>query len=100
MNKNIVIAAAIFALSVPAFAQDNSTASTVIAAQPAGEEAASPLNLIAQAQTKLKQLGLYAGDVTGFRTNQTTRAIRAFQRAHNLHVNGDLNDETRTALGL
>lgn len=99
MNKSIVIAAAIFALSAPAYAQDNSTASTVIAATPASEDGAQ-LNLIGRVQTKLKEMGLYAGEITGVRTNQTTRAIRAFQRAHNLHVNGDLNDETRTALGL
>ncbi len=99
MNKSIVIVAAILALSAPARAQQQDTAS-VIAAAPAGEQSIAPLGLIAQVQTKLKQLGLYAGEITGVRTNQTTRAIRAFQRAHNLHVNGDLNDETRAALGV
>lgn len=98
MNKSIVIAAAILALSAPAYAQQDS--SSVIAAAPASEQAVAPLNLIGQVQTKLKQAGLYGGEITGVRTNQTTRAIRAFQRAHNLHVNGDLNEETRAALGV
>lgn len=99
MNKSIVIAAAILALTAPAYAQQQD-GSSVIAAAPASEQTGAQLNLIGLVQTKLKEAGLYSGEITGVRTNQTTRAIRAFQRAHNLHVNGDLNDETRTALGV
>ena len=97
MNKSIVIAAAILALTAPAYAQQDS--SSVIAATPASIDT-TQLNLIGRVQTKLKEAGLYSGEITGARTNQTTRASRAFQRAHNLHVNGDLNEETRAALGV
>lgn len=90
--KTRIIAAvmiAAFAMGEPAFAQ--------AAAPPAAE---SPLNQVALAQTKLKELGLYSGAINGIRTVATKRAIRRFQAQHNLSASGALTPETISALGI
>ena len=96
MNKLITVAAVAIMLSLPAQAQD---ASVMAGAQPAAS-AEAQTSLIGRAQAKLRQEGLYAGAVSGFRNNATTRAIRRFQRTHSLRITGTLTPETRTALGI
>lgn len=92
--KKLIIAFAASALmltATPVFADPSTTAS---------EQSSTQLSAMAQAQAKLKELGLYDGEISGVRTTATARAIRRFQRAHNLQVDGTLNDATKTAMGL
>ncbi|MDD2680008.1 MAG: peptidoglycan-binding domain-containing protein [Candidatus Omnitrophica bacterium] len=49
-------------------------------------------------QTALKNAGFYQGKIDGRRGQQTREAIKAFQRAHNLKVNGRVTKKTWTAL--
>jgi peptidoglycan hydrolase-like protein with peptidoglycan-binding domain len=52
------------------------------------------------AQRQLKNDGYYTGSVDGVDGAMTREAIRHYQRDHNLKRNGELNRETREALGL
>ena len=53
---------------------------------------------IADAQMKLKALGLYSGEVTGNAGEKTVAAIRAFQKKYNLTVDGVLGKNTMAKL--
>lgn len=55
-----------------------------------GETSAS----IKEVQEVLKSLGLYQGATNGTFGNQTERAVRDYQRAHNLSVTGRLDQAT------
>lgn len=55
-----------------------------------GETSAS----IKEVQDVLKSLGLYQGAVNGTFGNQTERAVRDYQRTHNLSVTGKLDRAT------
>lgn len=57
-------------------------------------------HLYRAAQEKLKADNLYTGPINGRRTDATIQAIRAFQTQHHLSVNGQLDRETRRALGV
>jgi hypothetical protein len=54
---------------------------------------------VAAAQTLLKKRGHDPGPIDGILGPRTAAAIRAFQRAEHLSVDGSLNAETRDALG-
>lgn len=47
-----------------------------------------------QVQTALKNAGFYQGAVDGKLGKKTRRAIRAFQRANNLHADGKVGSKT------
>jgi len=49
---------------------------------------------IKQAQTKLKELGLYSGKIDGKRGPGTIAAIKAFQRKRQIFESGELNTST------
>jgi len=66
----------------------------------ASTAASSGQSLYARAQTKLKADNLYRGAINGRRTEATIRAIRNFQGAHHLTVNGRLDAPTQQALGV
>lgn len=51
-----------------------------------------------EAQVALSRLGFSCGSIDGIPGAQTEGALRAFQRSHELHVNGQLNAETKRAL--
>ena len=54
---------------------------------------------VAGVQIALRQQGLYGGSVDGVQGPRTVRAIRAFQRRHDLAVDGIVGPRTRAALG-
>jgi hypothetical protein len=54
---------------------------------------------VAGVQIALRQHGLYGGSVDGVQGPKTLRAIRAFQRRHDLAVDGLVGPRTRAALG-
>ncbi len=49
---------------------------------------------IKDVQTALKNAGLYDGNVDGRMGKQTRKAIKEFQKAHNLKINGKVNKKT------
>ena len=51
-------------------------------------------------QQKLKDLGLYKGNVDGIYGPKTALAVRAYQKAKGLTVDGDAGKQTLGALGL
>lgn len=90
MKASFLTAAAIFAalsFTTPsiAFAQEAPAAS-------------SELNQVARAQTKLAELTIYRGEVTGRMNRATQRAIETFQLRNNLEPTGTLTPETLSLL--
>jgi peptidoglycan hydrolase-like protein with peptidoglycan-binding domain len=55
---------------------------------------------VRSAQTQLKNDGFYKGAIDGIDGPMTHAAIRKFQHSNNLAVNGRLDSQTRTQLGL
>src|SRR5258707_15366993 len=51
-------------------------------------------------QQRLKDRGFYYGDVDGQRGAECSAAIRRYQIRYGLKVNGELNQETLSCLGL
>lgn len=49
-------------------------------------------------QSKLKELGYYSGEITGTVNEATVSAIRAFQKAKGLYVDGKAGEKTLAAL--
>ncbi len=62
------------------------------AAKPAQPAAKWTADQIKEAQEGLKRAKVYNGPVNGVLDAATRRAIRAYQRAHKLTVNGELSD--------
>jgi peptidoglycan hydrolase-like protein with peptidoglycan-binding domain len=59
-----------------------------------------PDQVIANVQRALKELGYYAGGITGSLGSTTRAAIAAFQQDNGLDVTGAIDPETVAALGL
>ena len=51
-------------------------------------------------QEQLARDGYYKGDIDGVAGSRTYYAIRAYQRDHNLHVDGEVSDELLQQMGL
>ena len=56
--------------------------------------------LISQVQRNLAREGYYKGAIDGEIGPRTYYAIRAYQRSHNLRVDGAINDQLRSRMGL
>lgn len=57
-------------------------------------------NEVKEIQQKLKNWGYYDGDVDGIFGSKTLEAVKYFQKANNLKVDGIVGDETLKALGI
>jgi peptidoglycan hydrolase-like protein with peptidoglycan-binding domain len=68
------------------------------AAKPAQPAAKWTADQIKEAQEGLKRAKVYNGPVDGVLNAATRRAIRAYQRAHKLPVNGELSDSLLSML--
>ena len=55
---------------------------------------------VSSAQRRLRDKGLYKGDVTGNMTAETRSAIREYQKNSNLNVTGRLDQATLSSLGV
>lgn len=100
MNR-LLVAALVALLAVPSFAVQTPNSST-----PKGDDSNAarvrkrgPIfratkDQIKQAQTLLKQRGLYGGDVTGKLDAGTRDALRKYQEAEKIKVTGTLNRNT------
>jgi peptidoglycan hydrolase-like protein with peptidoglycan-binding domain len=59
-----------------------------------------PRNLVREVQSRLVALGFDPGPVDGVYGPQTRQGIIAFQKAHNLQVDGKISNKLIGALGL
>lgn len=67
---------------------------------PRGEAPFVDSTTLRQVQQTLHSRGFHPGPIDGVMGSGTQRALRAFQRAENLDVTGQLNSRTLVALGL
>jgi len=57
-----------------------------------------PANEVSGLQARLKNLGIYFGEMNGEMNEETIEAIREFQRRKELEQTGDFNEDTRSQL--
>ena len=74
-------------------------AAVIAALALAGPASALTNPQIAGLQVALRAWGLYVGQIDGIAGPQTSRAVRIFQRRHDLRVDGVAGPQTRRALG-
>lgn len=89
--------AALLAFSVPAAAQNTNSAAgggKTNAAKNRGPVFRATKEQIKQAQTILKQRGLYAGEATGKLDPPTREGLKKYQGAEGIKVTGTLNAAT------
>src|SRR5947208_16187042 len=95
---------ALFALSVPAAAQNTNSSSAgggnTNAAKKRGPVFRATKEQIKQAQTILKQRGLYAGEATGKLDTPTRDGLKKFQESQGIKVTGTLNAATLQKLNI
>jgi hypothetical protein len=65
-----------------------------------GQSAYRGGSMVVQVQERLARAGYYHGRVDGVMGSQTRSAIRAYQRAHGLRVDGVMNDQLLGTMGL
>jgi putative peptidoglycan binding protein len=65
-----------------------------------GDESDSGGSLVADVQQQLAQAGYYHGAVDGVFGNGTRSALRAYQRANGLRADGQIGNQTLSAMGL
>ena len=70
------------------------TASERSSAKSSGSSSSSSKDTVKDAQTKLKALGFYTGEITGNVGDKTKAAIKAFQSKYGLTVDGVLGPQT------
>ena len=85
-----------------AMVQDTQTAAVSKTSAPAvaKERKANPNTQYGKAQQVLKGAGLYRGEVTGYKNDETVEALKAYQQQNNLKVTGTLSKETKDKMGI
>ncbi|MBI4748820.1 MAG: peptidoglycan-binding protein [Acidobacteria bacterium] len=85
-----------------AIVQDNqpTAVSKTVAAPATKERKANPNTQYGKAQQLLKGAGLYRGEVTGYKNDETVEALKAYQQQNNLKVTGTLSKETKDKMGI
>ena len=100
MKKLLTVTfAALLALAVPAAAQNTNTPAQAARGNSNAPKKRGPVfratkEQIKQAQTLLKQRGLYAGDATGKLDPPTREGLKKFQESQGIKVTGTLNAAT------
>jgi len=80
--------------------------SAYLSVNPRSAGSAAPLSAslhrdcVRQGQERLQPVGFNPGTIDGTLGPQTQQALRGFQNAQGLRITGDLDDATRTALGV
>jgi peptidoglycan hydrolase-like protein with peptidoglycan-binding domain len=94
-----LLALALLGASVTsAFAQTPAPTPTSAKAKPVRK--ANPDTDYGKVQIKLREMGLYTGEITGYKNPETADALRKFQQKNGLKATGTLSAETRTKFGL
>jgi hypothetical protein len=57
-------------------------------------------SIVAQVQERLARAGFYKGSIDGVKGSRTYYAIRAYEREHNLPVDGEISDQLLEELGI
>lgn len=85
-----------------AIAQDTqpTAVSKTGAATATKERKANPNTQYGKAQQLLKGAGLYRGEVTGYKNDETVEALKVYQQQNNLKVTGTLSKETKDKMGI
>ena len=65
-----------------------------------GQTAARSGSVVVQVQQRLSRAGYYHGRIDGVMGSRTRSAVRAWQRAHNLRVDGVINDQLLGTMGM
>ncbi len=92
-RKLVLALAVIFAVNILAIALAQSALAGVYKKGSSGA-------MVSQIQTRLKSWGYYSGAVDGVYGSATEKAVRYFQSANGLAVDGQAGDKTLAALGL
>ena len=92
-RKLVLALAVIFAVDILAIALAQSVMAGVYKKGSSGV-------MVSQIQTRLKSWGYYSGAVDGVYGSATEKAVRYFQSANGLAVDGQAGDKTLAALGL
>lgn len=92
-RKLVLALAVIFAVNILAIALAQSVMAGVYKKGSSGV-------MVSQIQTRLKSWGYYSGAVDGVYGSATEKAVRYFQSANGLAVDGQAGDKTLAALGL
>ena len=92
-RKLVLALAVIFAVNILAIALAQSAMAGVYKKGSSGA-------MVSQIQTRLKSWGYYSGAVDGVYGSATEKAVRYFQSANGLAVDGQAGDKTLAALGL
>ena len=64
------------------------------------EDSKTKENKIAEAQSRLKELGFYHGKIDGVMGSATEKAIKDYQRSAGISLTGNLDDKTIQSLGI
>lgn len=108
MKHRIALAAitAALALTSPAFAGTGAAAPAPASRTTSVEQRATQPQtqanngLYRRAQRKLVRLHMYNGAVDGQRNDTFVQSLERFQHAHHIRADGQLNPQTRAALGV
>lgn len=68
--------------------------------QPAYSSAYGGASIVVQVQSRLARAGYYHGAIDGVTGRQTRYAIRAYERAHNMRVDGAISQQLLVTMGL
>jgi peptidoglycan hydrolase-like protein with peptidoglycan-binding domain len=95
----------IFSVALMALMLFGATFNTFAAQTPAAPPAkaarkAKPESDYGKVQIKLREMGLYKGEITGYKNPETIEALRQYQQKNGLKVTGTLSAETRAKFGL
>lgn len=103
-HRNFIFSVALMALMLFGATFTNAfAAQTPANAAPAATRAvrkAKPESDYGKVQIKLREMGLYKGEITGYKNPETIEALRQYQQKNGLKVTGTLSAETRAKFGL
>ena len=83
-----------------AFQQTSNSADSSSEIQETASQYGSKNEEVKKIQTRLKNWGYFDGPVTGYYGDQTTAAIKKFQKKHGLKETGQADDKTLSLIGI
>ena len=94
MRYPVIVAGSIFAGALSALPAAGQTAPPLAYVQPVAPQA------VQDVQSRLRQAGVYNGQIDGVWGADSQAALERYQQAHQLQVTGQLNQATAATLGL
>ena len=93
MRYPVIVAGSIFAGALSALPAAGQTAPPLAYVQPVAPQA------VQDVQSRLRQAGIYNGQIDGVWGADSQAALERYQQAHQLQVTGQLNQATVGAMG-